>query len=246
MRHLTLLSALACIAIPSHSPATEPPRLATCVAVHAKDNFLAGVSRLWSKNDKLWPQRATLRIRFLEGSASQKSKAMREFAEVDALVNLTFVQVATEPSEIRISFDPLGGHWSLVGTDCKKQKPTEPTMNLSLGWFELRSEWRRVAQHELMHAIGFEHEHQSPVAVIPWDRPAVYAYYGSTQGWSKAMIDFNVLNREIPKAWRGTAFDAKSIMEYPIPGELTNFKLTVGWNDKRTASDNAELKRRYP
>ena len=239
---LLLIGATGCTA----ALATEPPRLSSCVALHARETFVSGVSRLWSKNDRLWPQRATLRVRFLDGSSSQQRQAWREFAEVDALVNLTFVQVTGEPSEIRVAFDTDGGHWSYVGTDCKKQPANGPTMNLALRALDFRSDWRRVAQHEMMHAIGFEHEHQSPVAVIPWDRPAVYAYYGGTQGWSKSQIDFNVLNREIPKAWRGTAFDAKSIMEYPIPGELTKFKLTVGWNSKRTASDDAELKRRYP
>lgn len=226
--------------------ATEPPRLDGCVAIRAKESALSGVARLWSKNDKLWPQKSTLRVRFLDGTKSQQDKAWREFAEVDALVNLTLIKVSGEPSEIRVAFDPLGGHWSYVGTDNRKQPAAKPTMNIGLGAFDFRSDWRRVAQHELMHALGFEHEHQSPNSSIPWDKPAVYSYYGSTQGWSKGMIDFQVLNRYTGGNWQGTRFDKASIMQYPVPGELTNYKLAFGWNTKRSASDDAELKRRYP
>lgn len=244
MKTLTLV--LSVVALASSTLATEPPRLNTCVAVHEKPSMISGVARLWSKNDKLWPQKSTLRVRFLEGSRFQKEKAWREFAEVDALVNLTFVQVTSEPSDIRVTFDLGGGHWSYVGTDNRQQPTNKATMNIGLGTLDPRSDWRRVAQHEMMHAIGFEHEHQSPVANIPWHREAVYAYYGSTQGWSRRQIDFQVLNRETPKAWRGTAFDPASIMEYPIPSQLTRGALVVGWNSKRSALDDGELKRRYP
>jgi serralysin len=229
------------LSLPSYAQSID-----TCCAVRIKENMITGVSRLWSKNDKLWPQRSTIRVLFLNGSNSERSKAWREFAEVDALVNLTLVKVSTEPSDIRVRFDISNGHWSYVGIDAKRVKTSEPTMNLGLRNLDFRGEWRRVAQHELLHALGFEHEHQSPNSTIPWNKEAVYAYYGQTQGWSRSQIKFQVLDRYTGGNWQGTRFDPTSIMQYPVPGQLTDYKLHVGWISKRSPFDDAELQRRYP
>jgi hypothetical protein len=229
------------LSLPSYAQSLD-----TCCAVRIKPTLITGVAQLWSKNDKLWPQRATLRVLFLNGSNSERSKAWREFAEVDALVNLTLVKVSTEPSDIRVRFDISNGHWSYVGIDAKRVKTSEPTINLGLRNLDFRGEWRRVAQHELMHALGFEHEHQSPNSTIPWNKEAVYAYYGQTQGWSRSQIKFQVLDRYTGLNWQGTRFDPTSIMQYPVPGQLTDYKLHVGWISRRSKFDDAELARRYP
>lgn len=244
MPQTSLLPLLILAALTSSSYGQRP--VDTCCAVRIRENMVTGVARLWSKNDKLWPQRSTLRVRFLNGSATEQSKAWREFAEVDALVNLKLVQVVAEPSDIRVQFDVSRGHWSYVGTDCKRVKSTEPTMNLGLRSIDFRSEWRRAGQHELLHALGFEHEHQSPNSSIPWEKEAVYALYGRSQGWSRAQIKFQVLDRYTGGNWEGTRFDKDSIMQYPVPGELTGYRFAVGWNSRRSPQDDAELKRRYP
>lgn len=217
-----------------------------CVAVRVRPSMAQGIARLWSQNDKLWGQESLLRVAFLSGSRSQQDKAWREFQEVDALVNLTLIRSSDPDAEIRVRFDAGLGHWSYVGTDCLKVKRGQPTMNIALGSMEFRSEWRRVAQHELMHALGFEHEHQSPVSDIPWDRAAVYAWYGRTQGWSKSQIDYQVLKRYGGGNWNGTAYDPTSIMQYPVEAAMTGGRLSIGWNNRRSALDDAELRRRYP
>lgn len=203
--------------------------------------------KAWGKPTNFWPQRSVLRVRFLNGSAKQQAEARKRFEAVDALVNLSFIFVTSGTSEIRVRFDMDKGHWSYLGKGCLRIGQHQATMNLALGagaFGDFKEEWNRVAIHEILHAIGLEHEHQHPQGGIVWNREAVYAYYAKTQGWSRSMIDFQVLNRYTGSQFAGTKHDAKSIMQYPIPEGLAN--IVVGWNDKLTASDIAFLKSIYP
>jgi hypothetical protein len=59
-------------------------------------------------------------------------------------------------------------------------------------------------------------------------------------------IKFQVLDRYTGLNWQGTRYDPTSIMQYPVPGQLTDYKFHVGWISKRSQFDDAELARRYP
>ena len=66
-----------------------------------------------------------------------------------------------EKAYIRITYDPLGGSYSYIGTECKLIDKTKCTMNF--GWFYRLSdpdenEYRRTTLHEFGHALGFFHE----------------------------------------------------------------------------------------
>ena len=229
--------------------AADPAKIKSCVAVRAVEPRLPeGVQRAWGESNKFWPQRATLRVRFLTGTVRQKAEAWKRFQVVDGLVNLTFVQVTSGASEIRVRFDAGKGHWSMLGTDCRTVPQSAQTMNLELkaGIFgDSSAEWDRVAIHECLHAVGLDHEHQSPLATgLVWNRAAVYDYYGRTQGWSTQQIDFQVLNRYSGVYFRGSNFDPHSIMEYPIPAGLAN--IVVGWNDRLTEIDIRTVRSFYP
>ena len=217
-----------------------------CVAIKAmpKGN---GASKAWGQPSKFWPQKSTLRVRFLTGTTRQKTEAWKRFVVIDELVNLKFIQVTSGASDIRVRFDQTG-HWSYLGVDAKTIKSNEATMNLQLkaGVFgDMREEWDRVALHEVLHAIGLEHEHQSPKATeLIWNKKRVYEYYEQTQGWTKEQIDFQVINRSKASRFIATDFDATSIMEYPIPYGLAN--IVVGLNDKLSNNDIIFLKTIYP
>jgi hypothetical protein len=221
----------------------------TCVAIRPAAEGAAGVARLWGRNSDFWPQGATLRVLFMDGSKSQQDRAWFRFQKIDELVNLSFVRVPTGPSEIRVSFAPGDGHWSYVGRYNARIPQSKPTMNLALtsGLFGDGSrEWDRVALHEVLHAAGFQHEHQSPQATLDWNRPAVYADYWRTQGWDRWQTDYQVLNRSDAAGFNGSAFDPKSIMQYPVPKEHLLSGKAIGWNRKLTETDVRIIREVYP
>jgi len=119
-------------------------------------------------------------------------------------------------------------------------------MNIALDRHHDNREWDRVVLHETLHAVCLEHEHQHPNNTIPWNREAVYDHYWRTQGWDRAMVDYQVLNRAMPKQLRTSGFDPDSIMCYPIDRHLTTNGFSVGWNTRLTAGDIALLRSLYP
>lgn len=201
----------------------------------------------WGQMAKKWPGRSTLRVRFLGGDTRQREMTLTRMRTLDNLCpSIAFRHVTGGPSEIRVRFDENSGHWSYVGTDCKRIPQNQQTMNIGLRASQSWKEWDRVALHETLHALGFNHEHQHPRGTIAWDVEAVYAYYGETQGWSRAEVDAQVLRRSTATNIFGSAPDRSSIMMYPIPKELLLDKTqAVGWNTKMSELDISELKRLY-
>ena len=199
--------------------------------------------------EKLWEAGRTLRIRFLDGDEGVQRKVAR-FAQVwteFADINLAFDNDAN--AEIRISFQQPGS-WSQIGKDALDRRigKDEPTMNF--GWLTPATpndEVLRVVLHEFGHALGLVHEHQNPAAAIPWNHDAVYAYYqGPPNFWSKEQVDVNIFQVYDMKVTKYSRFDAKSIMLYPIPQELTIGGYAVGWNNNLSHYDKLYIRKWYP
>jgi hypothetical protein len=206
--------------------------------------------RLAALRAKLWPpDQRVLHVRFLGGDPRLHTKVARFAQEWSRYGQMLFVFDGAADALVRVAFDP-GASWSLVGTDALDPllPPDAPTMNL--GWLTPATPNDEVAAlvlHEFGHVLGLVHEHQSPAAAIPWDRAAVYAFYaGPPNYWSPAEVDRNVLERYSHTQTNHSAFDPHSIMLYPIPGELTGGRLTVGWNRSLSEPDKRHLGSLYP
>jgi len=152
----------------------------------------------------------------------------------------------TYAADVRIAFrsGSEGGYWSLVGRDSTNTalvKPNQQSMNFEGFLDSLPSDWQSTVLHEFGHALGFEHEHQSPVSPCEqefrWDdeagytqkrdmygqfipdsqgkKPGIYTVLeGPPNNWSKEQIDFNL--RQLPNStdWILSSFDKQSIMKY--------------------------------
>ena len=149
-------------------------------------------------------------------------------------------------ADIRIAFlkGQDGGYWSAVGRDSINKtmfRPGDPSMNFE-GFDEILPEdWQAILIHEFGHAIGFEHEHQSPNSSCEteyrWDddpgyiptkdqhqqfvrdnqgrRPGIYTILGGAPNyWSQRKVDFNLRKFANSTDWFLTSFDRLSIMKY--------------------------------
>ena len=218
---------------------------------------------------KLWPAGSKIRIGFLDsGKQISKTSAhdMRETGKgkmdplqdqvaqmsvhqmirkivrerIQPLVDLqiTFVD-KPEQANVRISFDPTGGAWSLVGTDHLHQK-SGATMNL--GWFDVAT-----TMHEFGHMLGMIHEHQNPKGdKIKWNDSEVFAWAQSTQGWSDKTTEENIIQRYNRDSINGSSFDPLSIMLYFFPASLTTNKVGTHQNLRLSGLDVLWIHKTYP
>ncbi|HKP51471.1 MAG TPA: H-type lectin domain-containing protein [Chloroflexia bacterium] len=230
----------------------ENPKNATAQAVSLQARGIASADELPPPEylalpiAKMWATGRTLRVQLLGGSSFVQGK-VRQYAVVwGSYANIQMQFVATGTAEIRVAFNP-GGSWSYVGTDNLAIPASKPTMNF--GWFNDSTpddEFSRVVIHEFGHALGCIHEHQSPAANIPWDKPKVYDYYAKTQGWTAAQVDTNIFAVYDRTTTQYSVFDAQSIMLYSIPASLTTNGYSTDWNRVLSATDKSFIVARYP
>ncbi|RYG36953.1 MAG: hypothetical protein EON93_04375, partial [Burkholderiales bacterium] len=127
----------------------------------------------------------------------------------------------TRPSDIRVSFGP-GGFWSYVGTIAREIPPDRPTLNLDgLSHPGKFTDYEHsVVLHEFGHALGFEHEHQSPKSGCQEQFNWPYLY--SSMGWEPEKVRFNMARFDKSGAMNGlesTDFDRASVMLYSLNRE---------------------------
>lgn len=206
--------------------------------------------RLSADRRKIWPgEWRVLAVRFLGADVRLHRRIAQVAEEWSRHAGIRFLFNNAPGAPIRISFEP-GPSWSFIGTDALDARigPDEPTMNF--GWLTPatpQEELQRVVLHEFGHALGMIHEHQSPAASIPWNREALYAYYGGPPNhWTPAQVDANVITRYSNEIANASAFDPHSIMLYPIPPEFTRGDFSVGWNRTLSPTDRAFITTIYP
>ena len=176
-----------------------------------------------------WPNNQVT-VCFFDGTSASRDHVARIAAEWTTGTGLTFDFGApgnrrtcdpTRPSDIRVSFAGAG-YWSYVGTQAQLISPYKQTMNLAgLDKGSALSEAENgIIRHEFGHAIGFEHEHQSPESGCEEEFNWNYLYVAL--GWSKEEVDRNLRRLDNSSGKTGlltTPFDRQSNMLYSLNPE---------------------------
>ena len=163
-------------------------------------------------------------------------KVVRE--RIQPLVGLKFVFVS-HGGNVRISFNPYEGSYSLVGTDCLKENQ-KSTMNL--GWLDAGT-----IMHEFGHVLGMIHEHQNPNGKhINWNDSAVYQWAKQTQGWDHTTTYHNIIERYNTEQLNSSQFDPQSIMLYFFPKQLTTNNEGSDNNHILSPKDVIYISKLYP
>jgi serralysin len=196
---------------------------------------------------KLWTNGQTIRIRFLGGDAFVQGKVMQFARQWEEFSNLKFTVVSSGTAEIRIAFEK-GGSWSYMGKDAMYVSQNAASMNF--GWFTSTTsdqEFSRTTLHEFGHALGMIHEHQHPVAGIPWDTAKVYQYYAAApNNWTQDDVNHNLFEKYNASQTQFCKYDKYSIMHYSVPEAHTLGTYSVGNNVSLSEEDKSLINKLYP
>jgi len=193
---------------------------------------------------EMWgPEIARLRVCFFEGSKATRAgiaKIASRWAHKDMGIKLDFGSMDNprscdpkgegKPNHIRIGFRQPG-YWSTVGQGSMiYAKPEEQSMNLEdfdkIPADQLETAYDGYAKgtiiHEFGHAIGFQHEHQSPTGncEAEYDWSYIYQYMaGPPNNWPKEQVDYN-MRMATQSTLMMTEFDPNSVMLYVFPADF--------------------------
>jgi hypothetical protein len=148
--------------------------------------------------------------------------------------------------KVRISRNQAG-YWSYLGTDILHIPSNRPTLNLQGFTMNTQEgEFHRVVRHEAGHTLGFPHEHMRKELVALIDPEKAYDFFQRTQGWSRQMVDQQVLTPLSQNSIMGTPPDQDSIMCYQLPGSITKSGQPIRGGIDINATDYAFAGRIYP
>lgn len=172
-----------------------------------------------------------LTICFLSGTPALRKRVAESMRKSWQLVELTDGRLGFDaatfdgvpdcpqnPSaDIRVGFKNGDGHWSYVGVESRLHNPS---MNFG-GFIEEppeQAEFDRIVGHEFGHALGLEHEHQSPnvKGKCKWNFDYIFKNY-SWKNEAEMHHNMDALQDYITgdkHAYVFSTYDKRSLMHY--------------------------------
>ncbi|RZI53885.1 MAG: peptidase M12 [Pseudonocardia sp.] len=196
---------------------------------------------------KYWgPAQRVLSVSFMDTTpADLRARIVGHLNAWASTTCISFAETAGT-GDVRISRGS-GGYWSYLGTDIKLVPQNRQTMNLEgFTMNTSEAEFRRVIRHEAGHTLGFPHEHMRRELVARINPAKAYQYFLTTQGWSKEMVDQQVLTALDDASIFATPADQDSIMCYQLPGSITHDGLSIRGGTDINATDFAFAGLVYP
>lgn len=219
----------------------NPPNICYDRILPQDHEALRSIDRLALFTAKMWEPGDKLPVSFMGGTATQRNHVIDAASRISESAFIDFIFVTSGVGVIRIAFNPSLGAWSNIGRDASSVSRSQPTMNLGF-------DQPGTYTHELCHAIGAIHEHQSPFGnPIQWNKMQVYHDLGGPpNNWDAATIDHNMFEKYSQTQINGTAFDRKSIMLYAFPASWTIDGFHSDANAVLSDQDKLWLATKYP
>jgi len=202
--------------------------------IRDKTNFIPGdqyekLFEFAALLNKKWKKKK-LRV-FIINQLRYENELICAFNEWSNYTGIDFViAYDIHDSDIRISFEDNGGHWSYIGNEAEHHSLIgKPTINFDPIDFQTINDETRcgIILHEIGHSLGLIHEHQKENSPIIWNKAKVYDDCKNWHQWDNAMVDHNIFNSyNSNDLFYSKKFDTDSIMIYAIPyGWSSNYQI---------------------